>query len=95
MTFCVYILFPKKLNGFYIGTSDDFQKRLIQHNSAKDKSSHTYRGIPWEEFLVISHLNSSQAYAIEKKIKSMKSQVYIRNLKKYPEMIEKLKTSFG
>jgi len=34
--------------------------------------------------------NKTQALAIEKHIKSMKSKIYIENLKKYPEMVTKL-----
>jgi putative endonuclease len=32
----------------------------------------------------------TQAILIEKRIKKMKSRKYIENLKKYPEMIEKI-----
>ncbi len=35
-------------------------------------------------------MSKAQALAIEKHIKAMKSKIYIHNLKKYPEMIDKL-----
>ena len=33
--------------------------------------------------------------AVEEHIKSMKSKKYIQNLKKYPEMVEKLKDKYS
>jgi putative endonuclease len=90
MTFSVYIIYSPKLDSFYVGTTDNFSQRLEEHNSGKDKSSFTYRGIFWEKFLIIDNLESKQAFWLETKIKSMKSKRYIINLKKYPELIEKL-----
>ena len=92
--FCVYIIFSEKLNKFYIGTTDDFEKRLFEHNNGIYAESYTYRGIPWTKHFVINHLTSKTAYAIEKHIKSMKSSKYIENLIKYPEIIEKLKYKY-
>ncbi|MBS4065955.1 MAG: GIY-YIG nuclease family protein, partial [Chitinophagaceae bacterium] len=80
----------EKLNRFYTGTTNDVLKRLEQHNSASYDDSFTSKGIPWMLFLVIDCKSSKQAYAVEKHIKQMKSSIYIRNLKLYPEMIAKL-----
>ncbi|MBK7387828.1 MAG: GIY-YIG nuclease family protein [Bacteroidetes bacterium] len=33
--FCVYIIFSRKLNRYYVGTTDDFVKRLAEHNDIK------------------------------------------------------------
>ncbi len=88
--FCVYIIFSESLNRFYIGSTDDFDERLIQHNTLVHEKSFTSRGIPWIEFLVIPNLESHQAYAIEKHIKKMKSKKYIFDLKQYSEMVDKL-----
>jgi putative endonuclease len=46
--FFVYILFSKKLNRYYIGTTDNVEKRLSEHNSRLYVNSFTTRGIPWE-----------------------------------------------
>ena len=43
----------------------------------------------------ISCKDQTQALAIEKHIKLMKSKVYIENLIKYPEMTEKLKNKYS
>ena len=93
--FVVYIIYSEKLNRFYIGTTDDFPTRLSQHNSGHFSDSFSVKGIPWTSFLVIEKLTSEQAFKIEKHIKSMKSSVYIRNLKVYPKMIEKLIARFN
>jgi putative endonuclease len=92
--FVVYIIFSKKLDRFYIGTTDDFDLRLSQHNSLEYKDSFTSRGIPWETFLIIDSLTSEQAFKIEGHIKSMKSTKYVRDLEMYTEMVERLKLRF-
>jgi putative endonuclease len=91
MIYSVYILYSFKLNRFYIGTSDDVQRRLLEHNNASFKDAFTSKGIPWILFLTIDGLSSESAYRIERHIKKMKSKSYIKNLKKYPEMISKLR----
>ena len=93
--YCVYIIYSQKLNRFYIGTSNDFRKRLDEHNSLEHPNAYTARGIPWVPFLIIENLSSALAYAIEKHIKSMKSSAYIKNLAKYPNIVEHLKERFS
>jgi putative endonuclease len=44
----------------------------------------------WTLFWHFDDLSYKQARAIETHIKSMKSKIYIQNLKKYPEIILKL-----
>ena len=88
--FFVYILFSKKLNHFYVGSSDNYLKRLEEHNDIKYEDSFTAKGIPWELFFVITCDANAQAYQIEKHIKNMKSANYIRNFLMYPEIADKL-----
>jgi putative endonuclease len=90
-----YIIFSKKLNRFYIGVvHDDLNERINKHNDGSyGDHRFTAKATDWELFLVIETESFKQALTIEKHIKSMKSAVYIRNLSKYPEMIEKLKNS--
>ena len=93
--YCVYVIHSEKLKRFYTGTTDNFERRLQEHNDKTYSDSFTVRGIPWQKFLVIEGLTSSQARAIERNIKSMKSSSYIKNLKSYPEMIDKLKEKYS
>jgi putative endonuclease len=63
---------------------------LDEHNSLKYSDAFTSKGIPWELYYAIEDLSSGEAYWIEKKIKSNKSSKYIKNLKNYPEITQKL-----
>ena len=90
-----YILFSVKLDKFYIGaTQEDIEVRIIKHN-LKLYGNHrfTAQADNWELFLFIPTNDYSMAIRIERKIKSMKSSKYIENLKKYPELLEKLVSS--
>ena len=89
----VYILFSKKLNRFYVGYTSDFETRMEFHSNSETRKF-TYNAVDWELFFVIDCENKNQGLAIEKHIKSMKSKIYIENLTKYPEMIEKLKLKY-
>jgi len=46
-------------------------------------------------FLVIENLEYQQSRKIKNPIKRMKSKTFIENLKKYPELIEKLKIRYA
>ncbi len=90
MSYC-YILFSKKLNKFYTGfTQNSVVDRLEKHNSNAYGKHFTSIANDWEIFLSIKCDTNSQAVKIEKHIKAMKSTTYIKNLSKYPEIIEKL-----
>jgi putative endonuclease len=92
----VYILYSASLSRFYTGeTSLSPVERLKQHNGGKYDEKFTRAGIPWELFLTIGCLSAAQAIKIERHIKDMKSTTYIENLKRYPEMIDKLKLRYA
>jgi putative endonuclease len=87
-----YILYSHKIEKFYIGaTHEDVDARIEKHNK-NTYGNHRFTATTddWELFLLIPTNNYQMAIRIERKIKSMKSAEYIRNLKKYPEMIQKL-----
>ncbi len=88
-----YILYSKSVNRYYIGaTQEGIQKRLESHNEGKyGGKSYTSMATDWEVYLAIECDDYSHAIRLERKIKSMKSRVYIENLKKYKELIEKIK----
>ena len=89
----VYILYSEKLNRFYIGYTSDLKTRMEFHANAENRKF-THNATDWKLFLTIDCNNKIQGLAIEKHIKSMKSKVYIENLNKYPEMIEKIVFTF-
>ena len=89
---CCYILYSKKLSRFYIGAcQDSLEDRIKKHND------HTYgnhrftaAANDWSLFLRIGVMDYAHAIRLERKIKTMKSSKYIQNLKKYPELIQKI-----
>ena len=86
----IYILFSENLNRFYIGSCAVLALRLAEHWNKSFVDSFTAKTDDWELFFSIDNLDYSQARSIELHIKKMKSAVYIRNLKKYPEIISNL-----
>ncbi len=91
--YSVYILYSDKLDRFYTGSTSGFDVRMGFHNKPEARK-YTAKANDWVLFDKIDCENKTQALAIEKHIKSMKSKIYLKNLKLYPEMKEKLKTKF-
>lgn len=76
--FYVYILKSNKSGKFYVGCTDDLNRRLKEHNSGK--SRYTRNKGPWsveyrEEFVALK-----EARKREKQIKSWKKRKAIENL---------------
>jgi putative endonuclease len=90
----VYIIFSKKINKYFIGSCMDFSERLEEHRLKKFKGTFTTRTDDWELFHAIHDLEYSQARRIELHIKNMRTREYYNNLKKFPELVEKLKERF-
>ena len=86
----VYILFSKSVNRHYIGSCLDLEKRIEEHRLGAFNTGFTKRASDWDLVFVISELSYQQSRAIEIHIKNMKSVLYISNLQRYPEMVEKL-----
>ncbi len=87
-----YILHSDTLDKFYVGaTHDPVGERIKKHNKhAYGKHLFTAAASDWKLYLNIPAKDYAHAVRIERKIKSMKSSKYIRNLKKYPELVEKI-----
>jgi len=90
----VYILFSNRLDRFYIGSCKDLSERLTQHSNKMFVSSFTAEADDWELYFSITDLGYKQARLIELHIKRMKSTKYIKDLIKYPQIIEKLKERY-
>jgi len=92
--FC-YILRSPALDQFYIGaTSETVEERLFKHNASVYGSTFTSKTSDWQIYVSMKCECVGQMIQIEKHIKRMKSRVYIKNLKKYPEIIDKLKIKY-
>jgi putative endonuclease len=75
----VYIIYCQKPDRYYIGYSDDPDKRLIQHNEGMNRS--TKFGFPnWIIVYREPFPTRIEALKREKAIKARKSKMYLRSL---------------
>ncbi len=91
----VYILYSKDLDRFYTGSCKEILDRTDQHLNMEYTKSFTTKAHDWILFWHDDDLHYKQARKIEAHIKKMKSKIYIQNLKKYPELIMKLKEKYA
>jgi putative endonuclease len=73
----VYIL-ENASGRFYIGSTDNPQRRLSEHNSDRGHCTFTHKYRPWSLVWTEEHPTRSAAMEREKQIKAMKSAVWIR-----------------
>ena len=87
-----YIIFSKSLNKFYTGACNSSLVERIEKHNNHSYGNHRYTATAsdWKLYLDIEATNYPHAIRLERKIKSMKSKVFIQNLKKYPELIQKI-----
>ena len=74
----VYIIKSINFNRYYIGSTEDMERRLLYHNSGKVKSTKFYK--PWEIVYSESYDTRSEAFKREKQIKSYKGGVAFKKL---------------
>jgi putative endonuclease len=76
--FHTYILHSKRLDKYYIGSTNNIEDRLKRHNHGR--STYTKKGIPWELLYFEIFKTRSEAYQRELFIKSKKSKSFIAQL---------------
>ena len=72
----VYILYSDVLGKYYVGSTENVQKRLSEHNSGK--SNFTSKGIPWVFVVKIECINRPEAVRLELKIKKRGIKRYLQ-----------------
>lgn len=79
MVYYVYIMYSEKCNQYYVGHSDNVDRKLDEHNSGKG-GKYTIRWKPWE--LVYSGTYESKSLVVnrELEIENKKSTKYIEGL---------------
>jgi len=77
----VYILFSKKYDEIYIGSTSDLRNRFLSHNAGKNLSTKRY--LPWNLFYY-------EAYSIKKFAIKREQQ-----LKRYGKSLAMLKKRIG
>ncbi len=93
MSACCYIIYSQKLKRFYTGgaTQENILERIQKHNEhSYGQHRFTAAAKDWTLFLEIPTNDFPHAVRMEQAIKAMKSSVYIQNLKKYPELLQKV-----
>ena len=68
----VYILYSKKFDKYYKGQTNDVEKRLIRHNSGKEKATSPYR--PWDLVWYTDKSTRSEAVVLERKLKNLSKE---------------------
>ena len=76
--FIVYILYSSSIDKYYVGFTNDLERRLLEHNRKKGK--YTDGGIPWLLVHQEHYVLKSEAMKREKQIKQQKSRQYILSI---------------
>ena len=77
-----------KANWIRITSYNVCYTKLLRHTYGVDRF--TSKSNDWEKFIVIPAKDYAHAIRIERAIKSKKSSIFIRNLKKYTELKQKI-----
>jgi putative endonuclease len=78
MVYTLYILRNLKVDKFYVGHTNDINRRFVKHNSGQTKSTKPY--IPWVLVFSKYFKNKSDAAKAELFIKKKKSKKFILRL---------------
>ncbi len=77
--FYIYILYSPSSDKYYVGYSNDYQRRLIEHNTT-ERITYTSKHRPWFLKAAFECLSESEAMKIEKFIKKQKSRKFIETI---------------
>ncbi len=86
----IYIIYSTRIDQFYIGSCLDMKQRLEQHLNKSYQVGFTHRADDWNIFYLKENIEYQTARKIEEHIKRMKSKKYIHDLKKHPEIMDRL-----
>ena len=78
MSFSLYILKSKIKKRYYIGHTNDLNRRLTEHNSGQTKSTRPYK--PWKLVYHKIYSNKTNATKAENFLKAKKSKIFIEKL---------------
>lgn len=79
MEYTVYVLRSTKTGAFYIGQTNNLERRLAQHNDSTRESWASRRG-PWKVVHEVTFANRSDAVQRERQLKSLKSRKVLLEL---------------
>ena len=79
MKFCLYILYFPKQDKYYVGSTNNLERRINQHKSGYTYSTKRLRGVP--ELKFVQEFDSlKDARSAESRIKSWKRRDYIEKI---------------
>jgi len=79
--FCAYILRSQRTRKYYVGSTENLERRVREHNGElSNPGRSTVAGRPWELVFQAAYGSRSQALAAERFIKSMKSKAWMQKL---------------
>lgn len=79
--FYVYIIYSNEYDKYYIGQTNDFNQRLLRHNSGSELYTSKY--LPWEKVLVLPKSSRAAAMELEKKLKNLNKMKLLAFIEKY------------
>ena len=91
----VYILYSISSDQYYIGSTQNLEVRLDYHQIKEFKTSFTAKYSDWQLYFSLDDVSNTIARKIAAHIKRMKSRKYLEDLKKYPEIIQKLVSKYS
>ena len=78
MSFHLYILYSEQYDRFYVGQTNQLDKRIERHNNGFVRSTKSYR--PWKLVYTEAFANRSEAVKRESEIKRWNSKIKIKKL---------------
>jgi len=76
--FFVYIIYSESLKKYYVGHTNNFERRLYEHNSGQ--TVYSSRGIPWVLIYKEEKTDRSEATRLESKIKKRGIARYLKGI---------------
>ena len=76
----MFYIYSLKSDTYYVGTTDNVQRRLEERNSKLYLNLYTSKGIPWKIKLSYLCKDSTEGYKLELFIKRMKSRKFTEKI---------------
>ena len=81
MPFTVYIIYSSLFDKYYVGQTNDLEKRINRHNKGIEKFTAPFR--PWVLKCLIIKNTRGEAMLLERKLKNMNREKLVQFIAKY------------